>query len=275
MIQGSHATALGVGLMADPGLRLTGQSGRMVGHVYFWQGGSLWIGTGMGRTDWHDHHAHQISFSLGGTFQFRAHATQAWQDYVGSVVPSHQKHQFECDGQIAHVFIEPETVEGRALRARFTGSGITALAEPECRGTIAMLIDALQRSAGIDETISVARTAVAALVRASSPDAAVDARVIRVIEYLRSRVRHPSSLADAAAVAALSPGRFRHVFVEETGTSFRAYVLWLRLHAAIETAMAGESWTTAAHEAGFADSAHLTRTFKRMFGINPTTLVTS
>jgi AraC-like DNA-binding protein len=37
--------------------------------------------------------------------------------------------------------------------------------------------------------------------------------------------------------------------------------------------MAGESWTAAAHGAGFADSAHLTRTFKRMFGMNPAALV--
>jgi AraC family transcriptional regulator len=71
----------------------------------------------------------------------------------------------------------------------------------------------------------------------------------------------------------LSPGRFRHLFVAETGTSFRAYVLWMRLNVAIQFAMAGESWTAAAHVAGFADSAHLTRTFKRMFGMNPAALV--
>ena len=38
---------------------------------------------------------------------------------------------------------------------------------------------------------------------------------------------------------------------------------------AIEAVMAGASWTEAAHEAGFADSAHLTRTHRRMFGIEP------
>ena len=73
--------------------------------------------------------------------------------------------------------------------------------------------------------------------------------------------------------AALSPGRFRHLFVAHTGTSFRAYVLWTRLNVAIQFAMVGRSWTEAAHAAGFADSAHLTRTFRRMFGINPAALV--
>ena len=58
----------------------------------------------------------------------------------------------------------------------------------------------------------------------------------------------------------------------ETGTSFRAYLLWLRINLAIRAVMAGASWTEAAHEAGFSDSAHLTRTHKRMFGIEPTAI---
>jgi len=33
------------------------------------------------------------------------------------------------------------------------------------------------------------------------------------------------------------------------------------------------SWTEAAHASAFADSAHLMRTFKRMFGMNPVALV--
>ena len=101
------------------------------------------------------------------------------------------------------------------------------------------------------------------------PPREVDARVARALEYLRSRVRAPVSLADAAGVATLSPSRFRHLFVQGTGTSFRAYLLWLRINVAIEAAMAGASWTEAAHESGFADSSHLTRTHRRMFGIEP------
>jgi AraC-like DNA-binding protein len=36
--------------------------------------------------------------------------------------------------------------------------------------------------------------------------------------------------------------------------------------------LAGESWTRAAYAANFADSAHLSRTFKRMFGVVPASL---
>jgi len=37
--------------------------------------------------------------------------------------------------------------------------------------------------------------------------------------------------------------------------------------------MAGPSWTAAAQDAGFADSAHFSRTCRRMFGIAPAMLV--
>ena len=76
-----------------------------------------------------------------------------------------------------------------------------------------------------------------------------------------------------AAVAALSPSRFRHLFVQETGASFRAYVLWARINAGLVCVMSGRSWTEAAHEAGFSDSSHLNRTFNRMFGLNPSAIV--
>ena len=107
----------------------------------------------------------------------------------------------------------------------------------------------------------------------AAPVAKGDERVDKAIAHIRSRIDGPITLGEVAAAAALSPGRFRHLFVTHTGSSFRAYVLWTRLNVAIQFAMAGRSWTEAAHAAGFADSAHLTRTFRRMFGINPAALV--
>jgi AraC family transcriptional regulator len=67
----------------------------------------------------------------------------------------------------------------------------------------------------------------------------------------------------------LSPDRFRHLFLEETGVGLRPYVLWLRLETSLSAYVAGSTLTDAAHAGGFADSAHLSRTFKKMFGISP------
>jgi AraC-like DNA-binding protein len=75
------------------------------------------------------------------------------------------------------------------------------------------------------------------------------------------------SLPLAAAAVHLSHSRARHLFVEHTGLPFKTYVLWLRLQRAVTLYASGSSLTEAAHQSGFADSAHLSRTFRRTFGL--------
>jgi AraC family transcriptional regulator len=246
------------------------------GRVYFWQSGSLWIGKGQGRSEWHSHHAHQLALALEGEFRFRADMTGQWTVFEAAIVPSHCPHEFELDGvTVAHLFVEPESTEGRALSQRYGPVEISALPQETARRSADMLLDALRGNADAEALRAVARSAIATFSGSSATTTThreLDARVVRALDHVRSRVRSPVSLGDASAAAALSPSRFRHLFVQETGTSFRAYLQWLRINVAIEAAMAGASWTEAAHEAGFADSSHLTRTHKRMFGIGPTAI---
>lgn len=242
------------------------------GRAYFWQGGSLWIGRAQGRTDWHSHHALQIAITLDGRCRFRQQADGEWSELAGALVRPDRPHQFEAgDITMAQVFVEPETVEGQALCARFSAD-ISTLPEAERAAMAQRLHDAYTNEVNAEAMIESARGAIAILAGTSPPSVPVDPRVQKAIVRIRERIHAGVSLADAAAAAALSPGRFRHLFVQETGSTFRAYVLWLRLNVAIEQAMAGRSWTDAAHAAGFADSAHLNRTFKRMLGLNPSAL---
>jgi AraC family transcriptional regulator len=243
-----------------------------LGRVYIWTGGSLWIGRGHGRSDWHSHHALQIALPLEGICLFRNRADGVWSEFTGAIVQSHRPHQFESDGAMAQIFVEPETTEGRALRRQFSDD-ISALPEQPRKTMVDLMLDAYRKAAGADEMVAMARSAAALLARASGPGEPVDPRIIKAIGVVGARVRESLPLTDVAAAVALSASRFRHLFVQETGTSYRAYVLWLRLQVAIQHVMSGGSWTDAAHEAGFADSSHLHRTFKRMFGISPTSLV--
>lgn len=246
------------------------------GRICFWQGGSLWIGRGRGRSEWHSHHAHQIALALEGEFRFRTQRSAPWQPYQAVIVASHCDHEFELDGiAVAHLFVEPETVEGRALARRFAPLAISDLPADDARGVAEALRQAARDHADDFALKAVARAGVSRLAATSPVDPALrplDPRIARALDFVAGRVRTPLSLDEAAGAAALSPSRFRHLFVQETGSSFRAYLLWLRINLAIEAATAGASWTEAAHAAGFADSSHLTRTHKRMFGIEPTAI---
>ncbi|MGH8248945.1 MAG: helix-turn-helix transcriptional regulator, partial [Gammaproteobacteria bacterium] len=67
----------------------------------------------------------------------------------------------------------------------------------------------------------------------------------------------------------LSASRFRHIFSEQIGTSYRRYRMWNRLRAAIRRALAGGTLTDAALSVGFSDSAHFSHNFHDTFGVTP------
>jgi len=98
--------------------------------------------------------------------------------------------------------------------------------------------------------------------------------VNRVLKYVRQRLVRGEdlSLQTLSAVSGLSPSRLMHVFTESIRVPLRPYILWLRLQRSACELMNGTSATEAAYIAGFADAAHLTRTFRRMLGTTPTDL---
>lgn len=97
-------------------------------------------------------------------------------------------------------------------------------------------------------------------------------RLAAILNWLDRALDASVRVEDAAQVVGLSASRFMHWFGEVSGLPFRAYVRWLRLQRAVRTLADGATLTEAAHWAGFADSAHLTRTFVATFGVRPTSL---
>jgi AraC-like DNA-binding protein len=245
-----------------------------IGRVLLWNGASLWIGRAAGRVSPHAHHAIQVTLALSGRIRLRSDPNDPWAEHVGAIVRSHHRHQFDgCGESVAQVFVEPETAIGRALLRR-GAEPIEPLPDAVAEALAAPLRDRLTANATRDELVAAAGRALARLAGTSgAPATAIDPRIARVIVHVRARKGEPIALADAAALAHLSPSRFRHLFAAQTGTPFRPYLLWVRVGAAVEAAMAGQSWTDAAQDWGFADSAHLSRTCRRMFGIAPTALL--
>jgi AraC-like DNA-binding protein len=62
-------------------------------------------------------------------------------------------------------------------------------------------------------------------------------------------------------------------FKAATGMTFRAFKLWSGLQHAARQLEAGALVRTAAMDAGFADTAHLSRTFRALFGFSPSAAI--
>jgi AraC-like DNA-binding protein len=80
---------------------------------------------------------------------------------------------------------------------------------------------------------------------------------------------HAAPTATKPNVASPSYSRLTHLTTNTLGAPPRPWSTWFKLQRAIQHAAAGHTLTDAAHEAGFADSAHLTRTCKRFAGVRP------
>jgi len=240
--------------------------------IVLWEGGSLWVveatpaaARTTKTTDDHAHHALQIVIGLGGRFRLSTAAASV--ENAAVAVAADHAHRFEAEGRFALLFIEPESRLGRAVAERLVFSDGLA------RVDAALIGDFAGAAAAEDQESLVAAgraltERLAGDVRAGLPDY----RVRRVLAWAHANLERAIGVSDAVAVAELSAGRLRHLFVEQTGLPFKTYLLWLRLGRALAAVTSGSSLTQAAHEAGFADSPHFSRTFRRMFGVTPASL---
>jgi AraC family transcriptional regulator len=241
------------------------------GRILFWRGGSLWIGLAGEATSRHAHHAVQIALPFPhGRVQF-LDRTGTWTSYAAALVPAHQPHAFEARAQlVAQIFVDPESRDGRSLQRRYHKETIVALQTTTFAQEIADLAASYEARASDTALIERARIVIASLSgNITDEPRQADERIAHAIQLVREQLGDSLPLGRIASAVHLSPDRFRHLFVAETGVTFRAYLLWLRLERSLAAYIAGESLTNAALTGGFADSAHFSRTFRRMFGIAP------
>jgi len=223
-----------------------------------------------GRSARHAHHAMHLVLCLGGELRVRTGAAGPWRRAAGVLTAADVPHAIDGGGAEALlVFIDPESEVGRALQTTLPGAvRLVTAAERADLGDASP--DDIMRAGGVDWT----HRAVAALgAAAPMPPRQVHPRVRKLLALLRHLPSGADDSLDAlAAAVGLSPGRLMHAFTESIGLPLRPYLAWLRLQRAAAAVVSGRSLTEAAYSAGFADPAHMSRTFRRMLGMPPSAL---
>jgi AraC-like DNA-binding protein len=221
-----------------------------------WAGSAraLYVGPGLDLSP-HLNVATTIAVSLRQPFELRTWAKSAgwspWRSEVISVIPSETLHHLKSLGPMAFLYLDPLTDRRHPLSnaVLMRGRERLRMAAPQI---------------GLDEAFAAFGL---------MPHGPRDVRIARVVREIERRPNAFGRLQDAAALACLSPSRFRARFDAELGLPFRRYRLWRRMAAVMRTIAGGGSLTEAAHAAGFSSSAHLSSTFKRMFGLTASDLL--
>jgi AraC-like DNA-binding protein len=216
----------------------------------------------------HHHGAPVLTVGLYGSFEIRV-AGGAWATCRTAIVPAGVRYELDSHGEpLGEYYPEPNRAPQSALSPLLRNAkerdgiissqsnGLSLMRELyEDRGShmwvaeaIGTLLDRCERKAEAD---------------------GIDPRLTAVISYLQQYPDDQTSVEQLARANNLSASRFRHLFSEQIGTSYRRYRMWNRLRAAISRAVSGATLTDAALAVGFSDSAHFSHNFQDTFGVTP------
>src|SRR5690242_2830675 len=239
---------------------------------YLWDGGFAALGRSEGIVPPHEHHAIQIVLTVEGRVGIVGKSGD-WRMTPGLIVRPDVVHSYNGNGAVgAMVFVDPESAEGVWLKTSLR-EDITIVPDARIEPCAMELRKFLERPLESLEIGALVRHCVQGLCAGAPPSRRLDERVTKVLAAIRQSDDLRMSIEDAAALAFLSPSRFAHLFKQQVGLPFRRYMLWRKLTRAMAVIGRERTISTAAHEADFADAAHLTRTFYQMFGIPPSVMM--
>jgi AraC family transcriptional regulator len=99
-------------------------------------------------------------------------------------------------------------------------------------------------------------------------------KLVRAVEYIQDQLDTDLTVSGIAQAVGMSPYYFTRLFKESTGQSPHRYVVEARVRKAKELLTTGKfTISEVAYQVGFVDQSHLTRHFKRVFGLPPKRLL--
>ena len=101
-------------------------------------------------------------------------------------------------------------------------------------------------------------------------------KLVRAVEYIQDQLGTDLTVSGIAQAVYMSPYHFTRLFKESTGQTPYQYVVEARARKAKELLTTGKfTISEAAYQVGFVDQSHLTRHFKRVFGLPPKRLLST
>lgn len=213
----------------------------------------------------HQHGAPVFLAGLYGKFRLRL-AGGDWQWCRTAIIPAGVVHELEVGGEpITVLYIEPTVAGVDAFRPLVRAGGGSHGGWTGQGGEIGFMRELYEARYRPDWSTAELAELLAYACGKARP-AAIDPRLMPFIAHLDAHGDDLTPVAAWAAQAGLSASRFQHLFTAQIGVPFRRYRAWNRMRHAIAGIVCGHDFTTAAHAAGFCDSAHFGHQFRQTFG---------
>jgi AraC-like DNA-binding protein len=242
-------------------------------YFFFWAGQFMYIGRNID-TSAHDHHAIQIALSFDHPFYIST-PEGSFKKVMAVIIDSDQPHECRAgDNRFLLLNIDPMTTIGRALKKKYlTRRAVTELPAEDS----SPFLRSIEQSLSVDHLDSlhvhdVSRQFVHRL-SALEGSPVVDQRIEKVMRLLKEKRGEIFKIEDLAAEVLLSPGGLTHLFKKQIGIPVKKYILWARIALAMQKAFETKDLREAAVHAGFSDTPHFEKTFRKMFGLYPSAIL--
>lgn len=244
-----------------------------------WRDSAIYIGTSF-ETHMHSHHAVQCCIALEGNLQIKWPEVNEWQTATAAIIGSDIAHNIRCpDGPVCLLYLEKKSTCYSTI-IDFHSDGTDLYTK---QPVLLNIIIPKEFRQNIEQTLSLKLNCIGAnkikhdILHLFSgffqENRHLDQRVSKLLSVLHDSPSTNYRGQELARKINLSESRMQHLFKEQMGLPIRRYILWMRLRSVLESSLTGENLTDAAHTSGFSDSAHFSRTFKKMFGIPPSVLL--
>lgn len=205
----------------------------------------IYIGPGLDLAP-HRNAAATVALALDAPFTLEL--ARRTESHLVALIPPNALHHLRAGGPMAFLYLDAASDDWRTLAASDLAS---RAADIRAVNVATLAIDA------IFERLAIPRR------RVAGDDLSA------VVHQLDRRPQDFERVEDAARLAGLSPSWFQARFRRTVGMPFRRYRLWRRMAVVLGALANGSNLTAAAHQAGFSSSAHLSSTFRAMFGLSP------
>jgi AraC-like DNA-binding protein len=224
-------------------------------------------------TQQHRHFPIQLAFNFEKPFLLSIDGSKEFRLFF-FIIPTDTPHKLiSTEGKHLTILVDPLSLFGRKLRTRFEHQEpFVSFSE----SVIYSIYGYFDPGLFDFKTAQLLSTILASLNEMISelPECSMDNRIREAVTHCQAKGGRELCIADLAGRIFLSESRARHLFKAETGVTFKRYLKWLKTLEAIKyTCSPDINLTEAAHIAGFSDSAHLSRTFKEIFGLKPSSIL--
>ncbi|SMD32651.1 AraC-type DNA-binding protein [Reichenbachiella faecimaris] len=217
----------------------------------------------------HQHYALQLTIGIDDKFEMETEDGKIFSDAL--IIHPQIPHQLDSKGKSVLIFLlNPASTVGHFLAKHLTHSPVQEFQE-EWVDYLRMFAKDLFKNEINEKTfLSACVNSMAEFNgRCLKTKHQMDKRVLATLQYLDRHTREVIPLSEMASEMCLSESRFQHLFKEETGLSYRRMQLWKRLLASFDLIRTTKTLTELAHQSGFSDSSHYSKTFKESFGFSP------